>query len=126
MAIYWNKELNVTPIHGMESERLTGIIVKNHSNFQTVVLYVYMPNDDCHEKYTATLLELENIIDKYVYNSSIIILGDFSAQMFSLNSNQLGKSVLLWDFMSRNNLSCTAKHALHYGPEYTCLNTMTV
>ena len=78
VALFWRKNLVVSRLKEIKSDRLIGITVQRVSSPITII-NVYFPNDFDTE-FNDVLIELYNVILKYRATSDVIVMGDFNAK----------------------------------------------
>ncbi len=130
MGILWHKSIAVTPISGINSDRICGIrfSVDDGNASLISVIAVYLPClDQGFDCYREHVLELERLVTESEQLGPGAVLGDFNAHLGSLgglrgvgDTNLQG--VLLQEIMGRCNLSAASLGCMDSGPVHTYYN----
>ena len=87
VGLIWKKEIDVTPISSISSDRICGIRIKSSCpNVDDItIIAVYLPCSDMGmECYSVHLIELERVVSEHQPHGPVIIMGDFNAHLGTL------------------------------------------
>ena len=122
IGIIWNKSLNLSPIPGIDSDRILAVKVETTTH-SILVIGVYLPTTDAPtDDFRSCLLVVEDIINNH--DGPIVLAGDFNCHVgpeggakASGCQNLHGK--LLLEMVQNNDLLFTSLNSISSGPEYT-------
>ena len=68
------------------------------------IISVYMPNrgNNTKSQYSATLKEVEELVEKYSHNHALFVCGDFNASLSRQSANE--RDILLRYFVEKHQL----------------------
>ena len=131
VGLLYRKNLEVTQIAGILSDRICGVRVQLPPPTQRVISIfgVYLPcSDQGMECYREHLVELEQLICESQHQGPVLIAGDFNAHLGSLGGprglgqpNQQG--LLFKDLIDRCSLHVLSLSERSEGPAYTFWNS---
>ena len=131
--VLYRKDLKVSPVLNIRSDRICGIRVRvNSSHFDLLtILGVYLPCAGVGlEWYREHLEELENLVGEGERLGAVVIAGDFNAHLGKLGgprgmgeANQQG--VIVKDFIDRCSLHVLSLSTRSEGQNYTFWNSVS-
>ena len=125
VGILWHKNLDVTVIQGIDSDRICGIRIRTARGNILSIIGVYLPCGNAGiELYHQCLMELENVIVNSSKIGPTIIGGDFNAHLGFLGGPKGSgdpniQGTLLDQFCKRNDLFAATLSTHASGPSYT-------
>ena len=118
----WRKDLDVTPISGIQSDRLCAIRIKMCDTNMTVI-GVYMPCAGTDiQAYGSHLIELERLVTEAQSTGLVCVMGDFNAHIGvqdGFNDSMNPEGVLIEQWIDRCSLYATSLTPSRSGPTYT-------
>ena len=123
-AIYFKRSFS-TSIHlvdNIDNDRIIGIEIKSKHGLPTFIFCIYMPACNDISLYSDTLSDIKALISLYSTLGSIVLAGDFNAELNTLLSPNFGrKSLLFTEFTNEFNLITV--HNTLYGALPTYVHT---
>ena len=120
IGILWRKSLKVTPVSGVDSDRICAISIESTSS-SILVIGVYLPTTTSPiDEYRHCLHTIENLINKY-RDIPVIIAGNFNAHVGARggSGDPNNQGSLLLEMISNNDLYVSSLSCISTGPLYT-------
>ena len=123
IGILWRKGLKVTPVSGVDSDRICAISIESTASL-ILVIGVYLPTTNSPiEEYRHCLHTIEDLINRH-HDMTVIIAGDFNAHIGATGGprgvgDPNSQGLLLLEMIHNNNLYVPTLSCLSAGPQYT-------
>ena len=123
IGILWRKSLKVTPVSGVDSDRICAISIDTTSS-PILVIGVYLPTSNSPiDEYRHCIHTIESLINRH-RNMTVIIAGDFNAHIGATGGprgigDPNSQGLLLLDMIHNNDLYIPTLSCLSTGPLHT-------
>ena len=131
VAIFWKKDLaGVSVISSIIHDRICGVKIHLSTGYVISILSVYLPAVDSEDSFHGCLDDLSTIVDSLSYESRVIVVGDFNADMGRSGGPRRSKTLskrglLLYDFLKRHRMCASNMMDYTTGPVFTYVGPMS-